>query len=84
MPFEFATATRILFGPGTCSEVAKAVATMGRQALVVTGRNAERNAEDTFRCNPLMVDHALKADALVGKKRRHVWAGKRIREEDNR
>lgn len=44
MRFEFATATRILFGPGTEREVVPAAREMGRRALVVTGRSAERGA----------------------------------------
>lgn len=44
MRFEFATATRILFGPGTIHEVAPQAAAMGRRALLVTGRSAERAA----------------------------------------
>lgn len=42
MRFEFATATRILFGPGTIREVASLSAEMGKMACVVTGRTAER------------------------------------------
>jgi alcohol dehydrogenase class IV len=42
MRFEFATATRILFGPGTVREVAPLAAEMGKRVLVVTGRSAER------------------------------------------
>ena len=42
MRFEFATATRILFGPGTLREVAPLVREMGRSAFVVTGRNSSR------------------------------------------
>jgi alcohol dehydrogenase class IV len=42
MRFEFATATRIVFGPGTLNEVASLAAGMGSMALVVTGRSAER------------------------------------------
>ncbi len=38
MRFEFATATRILFGAGTLKEVAPAAREMGRRALVVTRR----------------------------------------------
>lgn len=45
MRFEFATAGRILFGPGTVSEVAPAARALGRQALVVTGRSPERAAD---------------------------------------
>jgi alcohol dehydrogenase class IV len=42
MRFEFATATRILFGPGTVREVAPLARGMGSRALVVTGRSADR------------------------------------------
>jgi alcohol dehydrogenase class IV len=42
MRFEFATATRIIFGQGTSREVAPLAAGMGRRALVVTGRSLER------------------------------------------
>jgi alcohol dehydrogenase class IV len=44
MRFEFATATRILFGPGTLQEVTPLAAHMGRRAFVVTGRSVERSA----------------------------------------
>ncbi|MBF8282477.1 MAG: iron-containing alcohol dehydrogenase [Anaerolineales bacterium] len=44
MRFEFATATRVLFGPGTLREVAPLAAAFGRRALVVTGRHVERAA----------------------------------------
>lgn len=44
MRFEFATATRIVFGAGALAEVGPAAATMGRRALVVTGRSATRAA----------------------------------------
>jgi alcohol dehydrogenase class IV len=40
--FEFATATRIIFGAGTLREVGPLAAEMGNQALVVTGRTIER------------------------------------------
>ena len=42
MGFEFATATRIIFGPGTLQEVAPRAADVGYRAFVVTGRTAER------------------------------------------
>lgn len=42
MNFEFATAGRIIFGPGTLQEVAPAARAYGRHALVVTGRDASR------------------------------------------
>ena len=40
--FEFATATRIIFGAGTLGEIGPLAMAMGRQALVVTGRTTER------------------------------------------
>jgi alcohol dehydrogenase class IV len=43
MRFEFATATRIIFGQSTVQEVAPLAAGMGCRALVVTGRNIERS-----------------------------------------
>lgn len=42
MRFEFATATRIVFGAGTLKEVGGLVRGFGRHALVVTGRDARR------------------------------------------
>jgi alcohol dehydrogenase class IV len=42
MSFEFATATRIIFGEGTVRQVAPAAAQWGKRVLVVTGRAAER------------------------------------------
>jgi alcohol dehydrogenase class IV len=42
MRFEFATATRIVFGPGTLKEVGPIAAEMGSQALVVTGASPDR------------------------------------------
>lgn len=42
MRFEFATAARILFGPGVRGDLGAAVSAMGRRALVVTGRDASR------------------------------------------
>ncbi len=42
MRFEFATATQIIFGPGTIREVPPVAAQMGKRAFVVTGRNPER------------------------------------------
>ncbi len=49
MRFEFATATRILFGEGVVREVAPAVKAWGRRALLVTGRARERS-------EPLLAD----------------------------
>jgi alcohol dehydrogenase class IV len=42
MNFEFATATRIVFGAGAISQVGANVKNLGRRALVVTGRNPQR------------------------------------------
>lgn len=42
MRFEFATATRIIFGPGALREAPPIVAQFGTRALVVTGRNPSR------------------------------------------
>lgn len=42
--FEFATASRIVFGPGTLAQVGGFAAELGRRALVVTGASAERAA----------------------------------------
>ncbi len=44
MQFEFATATRILFGPGTIREVPASTATFGRRVLLVTSATASRAA----------------------------------------
>jgi alcohol dehydrogenase class IV len=42
--FEFATATRIVFGPGVVAELGTIAAPLGRRALLVTGRSPERAA----------------------------------------
>lgn len=42
MQFEFATATRIVFGPGRLKEIGELAREFGRHALVVTGRDARR------------------------------------------
>ncbi len=42
MDFEFATATRILFGPGKSRELPDLVKNLGGRALIVTGRTPER------------------------------------------
>ncbi len=42
IPFEFATASQIIFGAGRLSQVGPLVATWGRRALVVTGANLKR------------------------------------------
>ena len=42
MNFEFATATRIVFGPGTLRQAGAAAKIFGRRAFVVTGRDPRR------------------------------------------
>ena len=42
MNFEFATATRIVFGAGAINQVGATAKIFGHRALVVTGRNAGR------------------------------------------
>lgn len=44
MQFEFATATRIIFGAGTLAQAGEIAADMGTRALIVTGRTTERAA----------------------------------------
>ncbi len=44
MRFEFATATRIIFGPGTLQEIGPLAAEMGQRVFVVTGSSDERAA----------------------------------------
>jgi len=42
MRFEFATATRIIFGPGSIQEAIAAAPALGSRALIVTGSNRSR------------------------------------------
>jgi len=56
MQFEFATATRILFGPGRLQEVAPLAASMGRRALVITPGASERAALLVAQLNALGVE----------------------------
>ena len=44
MRFEFATATQIIFGPGTLKDIALPAAEMGHRGFVITGQNPERAA----------------------------------------
>lgn len=57
MNFEFATATRIVFGAGVLREVGARAKEFGHRALVVTGR-------DTHRAEPLLA--ALRHDGVTG------------------
>ncbi len=45
--FEFATAQRIVFGPGACAGAAPAARELGRHVLLVTGRDPRRAARLT-------------------------------------
>lgn len=59
MNWEFATATRILFGPGTLREAAPSARALGRRVLLVTGRSPRLAA-------PLVADlHALSIGCTV-------------------
>ncbi|MHC4597339.1 MAG: iron-containing alcohol dehydrogenase, partial [Planctomycetota bacterium] len=42
MRFEFSTATRIIFGPGTIQEAAPLASEIGKRTFVVTSRSVER------------------------------------------
>lgn len=42
MNFEFATATRIVFGPGSVEEACAAASSLGRRALIVSGNSDSR------------------------------------------
>ena len=42
MRFEFATATRIIFGSGTLKDIGPIAARLGNRALLVTGSRPER------------------------------------------
>ena len=44
MPFEFSTAARIIFGPGTVTQVGPLAREMGRRALVTTGLTPRQSA----------------------------------------
>jgi alcohol dehydrogenase class IV len=45
MQFEFATAARILFAPGSAEQIPRIAREFGTQALIVTGRDANRCAD---------------------------------------
>ena len=42
MQFQFATATKIIFGPGTIKDVPSLAEGLGDKILVVTGKNTKR------------------------------------------
>ncbi len=45
MPFEFATAARIIFGDGSAAQLPVLAATLGSQALLVTGSDPDRHVQ---------------------------------------
>ena len=65
MRFEFATAQRVLFGPGTLKEVGPIAKTLGTHALVVTGRTPARAAP----LLELLATHGLIKTAFGGRGR---------------
>ncbi|MGA2328303.1 MAG: iron-containing alcohol dehydrogenase [Bryobacteraceae bacterium] len=56
MPFEFATATRIVFGAGAVRELAPAAKSMGRRALLVAGVSPALLGEAGLDCALLAVE----------------------------
>ena len=60
MRFEFATATRIIFGAGTLSGIGDIASSYGQRPLIVTGRNSAR-AQRLF---DLLADAKLNVDSL--------------------
>ncbi|HTP09018.1 MAG TPA: iron-containing alcohol dehydrogenase [Anaerolineae bacterium] len=56
MHFEFATATRIIFGPGSIKEAAPIAASFGRRALVVAGSTSDRVAEAIEQLRPYHIE----------------------------
>ncbi|MHC4705153.1 MAG: iron-containing alcohol dehydrogenase, partial [Planctomycetota bacterium] len=57
MRFEFSTAARIIFGPGTIGEAASLSAEMGKRACVVTGRTNERAQSLLERLDRHSIEH---------------------------
>jgi alcohol dehydrogenase class IV len=68
MRFEFATATRIVFGEGVLGEVPTAAGAMGARALLVTGRSPARAAL------PAAATFAVEGEPTVDAVRRGVEA----------
>lgn len=84
MRFEFATATRILFGPGTLSEVPALARSFGRRALLVVGRTqplADRLI-DQLRAADLEVDtFAVEGEPKITTALDGVYRARSIRAE---
>jgi alcohol dehydrogenase class IV len=70
MRFEFATATRIVFGEGALAEVPAAARELGTRALLVTGRSRERAAL------PAAATFAVEGEPTVDVVRRGVEAAR--------
>ncbi len=70
MRFEFATATRIVFGEGALAEVPAAARAMGTRALLVTGRSPARAAV------PAAATFAVAGEPTVDAVRRGVEAAR--------
>lgn len=69
MSFEFVTAGKILFGCGSCLQVAPAAARFGSRAFIVTGRDSTRvhGLLDSLRCEAVGVElFALAGEPTVG------------------
>jgi alcohol dehydrogenase class IV len=79
--FELATAARVVFGPGSLSELGAIAAGLGRRALLVTGRAPERAApaRELLERAGLAVDaFAVASEPAVDDVRRGVLAGRAI------
>ena len=59
MRFEFATATRILFGQGTLKQAAPIAASFGRRALIVTGSTSNHVTALVAQLEPYHVESAV-------------------------
>jgi alcohol dehydrogenase class IV len=77
--FEFATAARVVFGPGSLHELGPVAAGLGRRALLVTGRAPERAAparERLEKAGLAVGGFAVAAEPTVADVRRGVDAGR--------
>lgn len=82
MRFEFATATRIVFGAGVLREVASTAKTLGSRALLVTGRSTVRAAPLIRQLNDAGVETSLfpvDGEPTVEHARRGAAAGRENR-----
>ena len=59
MSFEFATATRIIFGSGTLAQIGGLAREFGRRALIVTGRDSSRAAALSANLSAAGIDSVL-------------------------